>query len=338
MNMEKRIRVLIVDDSALVRQSLRCILESDSAIEVVGEAHNGREGYEKTAAIRPDVITMDLSMPVMDGHEAVCAIMEDMPTPIIVVSAMDSKTIVRALDLGAMDFVAVTQEIDQISGDLLEKIKVASRVKPIRRIRIRPIPRKIVPRRESATHVVALGISTGGPQALQVVLSKLPEHFPAAILVVQHISAGFIHGLVEWLSLTTPLHPQIAKEGDSVKSGTVLFAPDNYHMVLSENGRIHLMQDKGQPLIHIPSIDVMMQSVAETFGDLAIGVLMTGMGRDGVDGMIAIKQAGGMTLAQDERTSAIFGMNKVAIDAGVIDKVVALEQIADELTHLVERK
>lgn len=335
--MSDKIRVLVVDDSALVRQSLTAILSSDPAIEVVGEARNGKEGYEKTLLLKPNVITMDLTMPIMDGIEAIGRIMEECPTPIIVVSGRETKVIVKALALGAMDFVAVTQEIGEISADLIEKIKIASRVKPLRRMRIPAIPQKPVSKRELASRVVAIGVSTGGPQALQVLFSALPADFPAAILVVQHISPGFVQGLAEWLSLTSALHMQVAKVGDELKSGTVLFAPDSMHLTIDEQERIVLKEDVSRKTVHIPSIDVMMESVAEIYQEKAIGVIMTGMGRDGVSGISSIRRAGGTTLAQDEKTSGIFGMNKVAIDEGVIDRVLPLERIAEELVRLVRQ-
>lgn len=334
--MSDKIRVLIVDDSALVRQSLKAILSSDPEIEVVGEARNGKEGYDKTVLLRPNVITMDLTMPVMDGTEAIGKIMEDFPTPIIVVSSMNVKVIVRALAIGAMDFVAVTQEIGEISEDLIEKVRIASRVRPLRRMKIvNVIKKETATRKELATRVVTIGVSTGGPQALQVLFSSLPADFQAAILVVQHISPGFVQGLAEWLGQTSPLQMQVAKTGDELKKGTVLFAPDGMHMTVDEQERVVLKEDVSQKMIHIPSIDVMMESVADVYHKKALGVIMTGMGRDGVSGISMIKRNGGMTLAQDEKTSAIFGMNKIAIDTGVIDRVLPLEGIAQELKNIL---
>jgi two-component system chemotaxis response regulator CheB len=335
--MSDKIRVLIVDDSALVRQSLKAILSSDPEIEVVGEARNGKEGYDKTVLLRPNVITMDLTMPVMDGTEAIGKIMEDFPTPIIVVSSMNVKVIVKALAIGAMDFVAVTQEIGEISEDLIDKVRIASRVRPIRRMKIANVTKKEIPlRKELATRVVTIGVSTGGPQALQVLFSAMPADFPAAILVVQHISPGFVQGLAEWLSLTSPLVMHVAKAGDELKKGTVLFAPDGMHMTVDEQEKIVLKEDISQKMLHIPAIDVMMESVADVYQRKAGGVIMTGMGRDGVSGISTIKKNGGITLAQDEKTSAIFGMNKIAIDAGVIDRVLPLEGIAGELINLMQ--
>jgi two-component system chemotaxis response regulator CheB len=183
--------------------------------------------------------------------------------------------------------------------------------------------------------VVALGISTGGPQALQILLSKLPANFPAGILIVQHISSGFIQGLVEWLRVTSSLDIRVAKVGDTLRNGTIFFAPDDMHMTVDKQEKIVLKEDVSKKMLHVPSIDVMMQSVAEAYRGNAVGVIMTGMGRDGVEGISAIKSSGGYTLAQDEKTSAIYGMNKLAVEQGVIDRVLALEYIADELIRVI---
>jgi len=329
------IRVLIVDDSTLARQALTAILSADPEIEVIGEARNGKEGYEKTLALRPDVITMDITMPVMDGVQATELIMEEVPTPIVIVSSRDVQVIVKALGFGAMDFVASTGDLEDIKEDLLEKVKIASRVRPIRRMRIRPVSQRSIVSRGAASRVVALGISTGGPQALQVLLSKLPAQFPAGVLVVQHISPGFVQGLVEWLGVTSPLSVRVAKAGDLVKKGTVFFAPDGVHMTVNTDERIIFKEDVSRKMLHVPSIDVLMRSVAEVYRASAVGVIMTGMGRDGVDGIASIRAAGGRTIAQDEKTSVIYGMNKLAVDQGVIESVLPLDQMADELVRVV---
>jgi len=335
--MAGKIRVLIVDDSAFMREALKSIIEQNPDIEVVGLAKNGKEGVEKALLLKPDVITMDLKMPMMSGLEAIEAIMEESPIPIIVVSSMDITIIVKALSIGAMDFVAVTSDIETIAADLVTKIKIASRVKPLRRMKIKPCvikaPKELS--NKGTSKAVAIGISTGGPQALQQILAKLPLDFPAGILVVQHMSRGFIDGLAEWLNTTSCLHVSIAKAGDALKRGMILLAPDDLHMRIGDNGRIVLSENTSKDIIHVPSIDVMMKSVADYYGENAIGVIMTGMGQDGVEGIRAIRKASGRTIAQDEKTSVIFGMNKAAIDMGLIDKVIALESMAQELTNIV---
>ncbi len=333
--MANNIRVLIIEDSLLVRQALMAILASDPEIEVVGEAENGKEGYEKALALKPDVITMDITMPVMDGLQATKLIMEEIPTPIVIVSSRDVQVVVKALGFGAMDFVASTGDFNEIKEELIPKVKIASRVRALKRMNIRSVTPGPTGSREADSRVVALGISTGGPQALQVLLSKLPANFPACVLVVQHISSGFIQGLVEWLSATSPLEIRVAKAGETLKKGTVLFAPDNFHMIVDKQGKIVLTEDVSKKAIHIPSIDVMMRSVAEVYGRNAVGVIMTGMGKDGVEGISSIKSSGGCTIAQNEATSAIYGMNRLAVDQGLIERVVALESLADELIRVV---
>jgi len=262
--------------------------------------------------------------------------MRERPTPIIVVSSMDVKVIVKALTIGAMDFVAVTQEVDQIAQDLISKIKISAKVKPLRRITIRPVKKTQSLKQKEAFKIVAVGASTGGPQALQLLLSKLPKDFSAGILVVQHISQGFINGLTEWLRATSPLDITLAKTGDTVKTGTVYFAPDDFHMKIDNNGVISLTEDMSHKSFHVPSIDETMKSLAAAYKDNAVGVIMTGMGHDGAEGMCQIQQAGGATIAQDEKSSMIFGMNKTAIEKGCIDKIVPLERIAAELIKLTK--
>ena len=333
----KKIKVLIVDDSTLMREALRHIFEQDPDIEVVGAAKDGREGVEKARKLKPSVITMDLRMPVMSGLEAIESIMEESPIPVIVVSSMDTEVIVKALSMGAMDFVAVTNDIDTIASDLLMKVKVASRVRALRRYKVKPYSIKApkISKNTNLSKIIAVGVSTGGPQALQEVFSKLEPTFAAGILVVQHMSKGFIEGLAEWLNATSCLHIQVAKAGDALRDGLIMLAPDNYHTRIDENGLIVLSENTDKSILHVPSIDAMMRSTAESFKEDAIGLIMTGMGTDGVEGIKAIKKFGGVTLAQDEKTSVVFGMNKAAIESGSVDRVAALERIAAELKGML---
>lgn len=337
MTESKRIRVLIVDDSALMRNALKDILEQDRDIEVIGMARDGKEGVEKAMALKPDVITMDLRMPVMSGFDAIQNIMIEIPIPIIVVTSMDVNIVVKALSIGAMDFVAVTGDIDTISADLISKVRIASRVKALKRFSLKPNIDK--PARVASClrpcKLIAIGVSTGGPQSLHDIFPKLPKDFRAGIIVVQHMSKGFIEGLAEWLNTTSALHVSVAKAGDTVCEGTILLAPDSYHTTVDENGVVRLRENTDKAVIHVPSIDVMMRSVAESFGQDAIGVIMTGMGHDGVDGIKTIKKFGGKTIAQDEHSSVVFGMNAAAIDSKAVDEVLALERIAERLSQIV---
>lgn len=330
-----KIRVLIVDDSSLMREAIRSILAADDEIEVVGMAKDGKEGVEKALKLKPNVITMDLKMPQMSGLEAIEEIMQTEPISIIVVSSVDVKVVVKALDIGAMDFISVSQDIETIAHELLEKVKIASRVRPLRRMKkiSKPAPSKPVVKARTATKVVAIGVSTGGPQALMAVLRKLPADFNACVIVVQHMSRGFIEGMAEWLKSGTFLDVKVAKAGDIVKNGTVLIAPDDCHLEVIEDGSVSLREDKVSVCAHVPSIDVMMKSVAKVYGPTSLAVIMTGMGRDGVDGVCAIKKAGGVSIAQDRESSVIFGMNKVAYDVGCVDRMVPLDDIAAELIN-----
>ena len=341
-----KIRVLIVDDSPLFRDVLTSIINSDPSLEVIGTANNGQEGLEKTMAIKPDVITMDLTMPVMNGVEAIKKIMEDCPTPIIIASTMDTKTIIKAFGLGAMDFVSISLNIEKFSNQLIEKIKIASKVKPLKRLKTTlsffktPASTEAdsVGKKEKASKIVAIGVSTGGPNALAAVLSHLPHHLAAGLLIVQHISKGFVNGLADWLQSSTHLNIKVAQTNDVLKNNTILIAPDNYHIQIDGNSLINLSKSKDESKIHVPSIDEMMKSVSKSYGKNAIGVIMTGMGQDGVEGIRAIKMAGGITIAQDKETSVVFGMNKMAIDTGCVDKVLPLDKIADEIIKILNNK
>ena len=342
--MEKKIRVLAVDDSALTREALKTVLNSDPDIEVIGEARDGREGVRKALALKPDVITMDISMPIMTGFEAIESIMQKQPIPIIVLSSMDVKVIVKALEIGAMDFVLIVQELDEIAKELVEKVKIASKIKVLRRMKfiglkkrgLSPVSIQGKAAGEMPSHkVVAIGVSTGGPQALGEILSRLPDKFPASILIVQHISKGFVAGLVEWANPLTVLDVCVAKAADILRPGVIYFAPDDYNFVVGKDNKIELKEDTTKHMLHVPSIDEMMKSVAGSHGKNAIGVIMTGMGHDGIMGIEAIKKAGGRTIAQDEETSVIFGMNKLAIEKGCVDRVVSLENIVDAIVAML---
>jgi len=330
----KKIRVLIVDDSVLMREAIKSILESSELFEIVGLAGDGKEAVAKAALLKPDVITMDLKMPLLGGLDAIEQIMETNPIPIIVVSSMDKEVIIKTLAMGAMDFVAVTQEIDKLSEELIEKVKIASRVKPLRRMKLQCPQVKKQTNRSNVSKVVGMGVSTGGPQALMDIFMRLPSDFPAGIIVVQHMSKGFIDGLAEWLNSCSHLQVKVAAAGDILKSSTILLAPDDYNLTIDEDARIILSEDVKKSMLHVPSIDVMLKSVGEAFKSDAVGVLLTGMGRDGVEGMQTIKKSGGITIAQDEKSSVIFGMNKVAIDSGCIDRVVSLNKIPEELCEI----
>jgi two-component system chemotaxis response regulator CheB len=337
--MAEKISVLIVDDSPLVRESIRSALDSEPEIEVIGTACNGEEGVRKAVTLRPKVITMDLRMPVMDGFEAIERIMQEEPTPIIVVSSMDNESIGKTLDMGVMDILKLDKDINDVACALIEKVKIASRVKAMKRARHRPeSPRQVRVRPNCPFRVAAIGISTGGPQALRILFSGLNCGFPVGLLIVQHMSPGFIEGMADWLNSVSAIDVRVAWPGAILRPSSALIAPDCRHMEIDGDARIHLVEETEGRSMHIPSIDRMMKSVACAFGVNAIGVIMTGMGRDGVEGLKAIKKAGGLTIAQDESTSAIFGMNRVAIEEGIVDKVLPADEIAGEILATVYGK
>ncbi len=357
--MSQPIRILIVDDSALTRQLLRALFADEPAIEVIGEAGDGQAALAKMAELRPDLVLLDVRMPVMDGVETTRQIMAYYPTPILVLTASlsgyDVDITFQMLGAGALDVMEKPRLDDAAALDaariaLLRKVKLLARVKVVTHLRGRR--RKDTALTPSSTlteasadvakaahsafsvlhspfPVVVIGASTGGPKVIQQILAGLPDGFPAAVLIVQHIAQGFNAGLVEWLAATAPLPVLLAGEGSALTPGTALVAPDRYDLLIRPNGTVHL---SAQPLLlQRPSVDIAMQSVAERFGPATIGVLLTGMGRDGVAGMRAIKHAGGYTIAQDAASCAIYGMPRAAIEAGVVAAILPPEQIAAAL-------
>ena len=339
--MEKIVRVLIVDDSPYRQDALEAMLVTDPGIKVVGKANDGLEAVEMTERLRPTVLTMDFTMPRMNGREAIRNIMARTPTPIIVVSVTvesQMKFTFKCLELGALDFVPVRYDTERMARELIEKVKVASRVKVVRHVRpeivhrIRPVHKDFV-----TTKVIAIAASTGGPQALQQLLPCFPDDFPAGMVIVQHIAARFSKELAIWLDDKSRLTVKEAENGDRIKPGIVLVAPGDWHLFVRKDGSVRLGKEPRE-LIYVPSADVMLESIAKVYGPKALGVIMTGMGSDGAKGMAAMKAAGGRTLAQDEESSMVFGMNKVAIENGSIDQVVSLANLADAIINRIGRK
>lgn len=329
------IRVLIVDDSSFQREALAGLLETDPCIQVVGYACNGQEAVHQVGARNPDVITMDIQMPVMDGFRAIEQIMTQNPRPIIVTSSVDPETLARALSLGAMDYIAVGRDLNLIAPELIGKVKIAARITPIRRIAMTQATASQHPFGEGKdVKIIVVGVSTGGPSALMDLFSKLPVDLPAAILVTQHMLEGFTEGMVKHLQGCCPFNIEVATPGCALKPGTALIAPDHCHMRLAFNRRVELVDPETISAQYVPSADILMQSVARAFRDRVIGVVLTGMGQDGVAGIRAIKRSGGMTVAQDEATSVVFGMNRMAIESGCVDQVVPIQRMADHLVRL----
>lgn len=346
--MKERVRVLVVDDSALMRKLIPLILERDPDIEVVGTAMDGAFALKKIAELQPDVVTLDLEMPRMDGIETLRTIMRNVPLPVIVFSTHSREgaySTFKALALGAIDFVAKPKEaaagnLDPVAHQLAEKIKVAKRAggpKAIPKLEVEALaPQK---KRGHSTippsRIIAIGISTGGPNALQYVLSQIPADFPASFVIVQHMPEGFTDMFARRLDECCALDVQEAKSGDLLVAGRVLICPGNRHMMVRRmpRGEMAVLSD-GPPINgHRPSADVLFHSVAQEFGLTAVGVLMTGMGDDGSEGLGAIKLAGGMTIAQSEETCVVGGMPRAAIVKGYVNKVLPLDGMAAYLVH-----
>ncbi len=341
------IRVLVVEDSPLMCKVITNFLNLDPQILVAGIAHNGKEAVEIVPRLKPDIITMDIHMPVMDGYEATRQIMAYNPTPILVVSSSVFKVgmekVFKAISYGALDVLDKGElEIvgDKKSGDaLIDKIKFLSSVKvihhPLAKLKIeRPIGVLEVPRKKVLDRVVAFVASTGGPHALREVLKRFPKNFPCGIVIVQHITSGFVEGLVDWLDNECQLKVKIGADSEEIRPGVAYIAPDNLQMRVGGDGMITLSDEPAYEG-HRPSGDVLLESVARAYGKGGVATILTGMGRDGAMGMKAIKQLHGQTIAQDERSCVVFGMPKVAIEMDVIDKVLPLERIAEEIAGML---
>ena len=347
------IRVLIVDDSAFMRNALTKMLSSDPEITVVGTAWNGLDAIEKVAELKPDLVTMDIEMPRMDGIEALRRIMATNPVPVIMVSSLTTegaRSTLDALDLGAIDFVPknlsdLSVNIVKVREILIEKIKQIGGRVPGRRRLSRPAPAPAAPapvrsgyRTERRIGIVAIATSTGGPKALQDVIPKLPKDLSVPVIVVQHMPPAFTGPFAERLNEISGLTVKEAEEGEPLRPGVVLVAPGRGHLSVrrARPGECVVAVSENRPdLIYRPSADVMMSSVAEMYPGRALGVILTGMGNDGEKGMRAIKSSGGRTLAQDEATCVVYGMSRAVVEAGLADKVVPIEEVAGEIVNAV---
>ena len=352
--MSDKIKVLIVDDSALIRMTLRKMLEKYPDIEIIGYAKNGKEALEFIEKKRPDVITLDFEMPIMDGITVLKKIMEmSEPIPCIMVSAhagKGSEITLKALDIGAIDFVtkptALSKELDKLELELIEKIRAAKSVdlKKIRRKIIKPKieEKKLeIPRFEIKHEIpvstkykaVLIGISTGGPPALQEILPKFPENFPVPLVVAQHMPPGFTKAMADRLDKLCPLKVVEANDGDILQKGKIFIGKAGYHIKIKKRGSIPYLNITKQPedTLYHPQVDIMYETAAESLKGDVIAVIMTGMGSDGSIGLEKLKKYGAYVIAQDKETSAVFGMPRVAIEKGLVDKVVSLHNIPEEI-------
>jgi two-component system, chemotaxis family, protein-glutamate methylesterase/glutaminase len=341
--MRKPVRVLVVDDSALMRKLIPQILERADSIQVVGTAMNGEIGLKKIEELAPQVITLDLEMPGLNGIETLKQIMRRWHLPVIVVSSHSTagaSITLKALALGAVDFVAkpsdVSARMPEIAEELIAKILAAAQS---RSVNVQFLPdtapadqsRKQDP--AAPTRIVAIGVSTGGPNALQYVFSQLPAEFSGSIVAVQHMPDGFTELFARRLDETCPMRVKEAQSGDLLLAGRVLICPGNRHMKVKRLplGNVAILADDEPVNGHRPSVDILFRSVAEEFGPQSIGVLMTGMGEDGAAGLGAIRAAGGLTIAQNQDTCVVFGMPRAAIERGYAMRVVSLQELPNAL-------
>jgi two-component system, chemotaxis family, protein-glutamate methylesterase/glutaminase len=349
----KKVRVLIVDDSAFMRKVLETIFNSDTQLQVIGHAKDGREAVALAESLKPDVITMDINMPHMDGLQATAQIMTTNPHPIVIVSSESrdgAASTVKALELGAIEFVAkssgaIDLDMQSIREDLLRKVKMAAKVRVVRTASrlaatLQSLPSAVPSVSRPAPFVsqssqvadqrfpvVVLAASTGGPATVMRLAPGFTQEFPAAVILVQHMPAAFTTQFAAQLAEFTEIRVKEAEAGESLQPGNLYICPGAQHLRVNPLGRIQLDAVTGRIAGYLPNIDVTMESVAAYGGALSIGVVLTGMGNDGALGAKAIKKAGGHVIAQDEATSVIFGMPAEAIKLQVVDQVLGLDDV-----------
>ncbi|WP_408098057.1 chemotaxis response regulator protein-glutamate methylesterase [Peredibacter sp. HCB2-198] len=346
--MQQKIRVLLVDDSAVIRTMLQKILSSDPDIEVVGTAPDPYVGREKLVALKPDVMILDIEMPKMDGITFLTKVMEHFPTRTIIFSSLSlerSEVALKCLEVGAIDTMAkpaidVSKGVMAFKDELIAKVKMVAKSKlPTKKKSlslVNPVAKTHSPSSGAllrTTHqILAVASSTGGTEALKVLLSGLPADIPGTV-IVQHMPAVFTKTYAEHLNKMFPFEVKEAEDGDKVLPGRVLIAPGDFHMEIVRSGGYYNVKLHQQPAMHgvRPAADYLLKSVAHYAGSNAIGIVLTGMGKDGAQGLLEMKKAGSYNLAQNEETCVIFGMPKVAIECGAIDKVMPLDEIAGEV-------
>ncbi|KAB2879589.1 chemotaxis-specific protein-glutamate methyltransferase CheB [bacterium] len=377
------IKILIAEDSPTVTMILQKIFAADDECQVIGTAKNGKEAIDKVKLLRPDIVTMDIRMPVMDGFEATKQIMTSHPTPILVISASvgkdDLNIAFNAIRAGALDIVEkpkgnLAMDYEYIGRDLIKKVKILSGVKVFHHVSGKAISaradskqassgdmpltpasnkfgiktpstrellaadKRLYPKAKTSSkppEVVAIASSTGGPSALLKILKNLPDTFQIPIVIVQHICEGFGQGFVDWLNKECNLTVKTAERGEVLTQGNIYVAPDGFHLLIDPGKVVRL--SKSMPINGLrPCATLMMETAAKVYGGATIGVILTGMGRDGADGMKAIKDAGGLTIAQSPETCVVFGMPKEAIELGVVDKILPIERIANDLEYVTK--
>lgn len=350
------IKVLVVDDSAFMRKILSDIINSHPSIEVVSTAKNGEEAISKIQKLNPDVVTLDVEMPIMDGLSALQKIMDDCPVPVLMLSGLTkagTDATIKALQYGAVDFIAKPSNIFKINVDdmkkhLFEKIVIASKVKYRKKLLYKPSTPRIIKKefrtrnnisnRNKFKKIVAIGTSTGGPRALQNILPHIPKDINAAIVIVQHMPPGFTKSLANRLDSISEISIKEAEQNDILLPGHAYIAPGSQHMeVIKEGDNFRIKLHKDSPVSgHRPSVDVLMESLARTNFSDVIGVILTGMGSDGAMGLKSLKNNSAYIIAQNEESCVVFGMPKSTIKLGVVDKVLPIDDISNEIIKAVE--
>jgi len=347
-----RIKVLIVDDSAFMRKIISNILAGSPEIEVMGTAKNGQEAIEKVTHLRPDVVTMDIEMPVLDGLQALGYIMSECPTRVIMLTGAESEhgdMTMTAFQYGAIDFIQkpsgnISLDMEKIRDDLIKKVIVAARIE-VHKLGF--IEEKVIKKEKIVSYVrtrvkkiIIIGSSTGGPRALQQVIPLLPSNLQAPVLVVQHMPAGFTKSLAERLNSQSMMRVREAVEGEIIKQGTVLIAPGDFHMIVKQqkiDGELCevIALTKGDKVQGVrPSVDVLLESVASIYKENSVGVILTGMGSDGSDGIKKLKLAGGKVIAEDESTCVVYGMPRSVIEQNLADHVLPIHKIAQSIVEI----
>ncbi|WP_371369009.1 Protein-glutamate methylesterase/protein-glutamine glutaminase [Sporomusa rhizae] len=348
------IRLLVVDDSVFMRKLLSDLFAGEADFTVIDTARNGKEAVDKVKKLKPDLVTMDVEMPIMDGLKALELVMKECPTPVVMISSLTQAGAVatlQALELGAVDFIAKTagpiSSVSGIKNEILNKCRAAARANVLQLTKARATSTVSLLQKTHSTpmglqdeRIVAIGTSTGGPRALQEVITKLPGNIPCGVLVVQHMPPGFTKSLADRLNSLSSVTVKEAEQNDVIRPGLVLIAPGDYHMLIEREGGKAVVKLNQNPPIggHRPAVDPMMESVARVFGSKTIGVILTGMGHDGAKGIQAIKQQNGQTIAEDQSTAVVYGMPKSAIEMGVVDKTAPITGIAAEILRALSKQ
>jgi len=344
-----KIRVLVVDDSAFVRRAIIRMFEDSSDISIIDVASDGVMAIELIKKLQPDVVTLDVQMPVLDGLSALERIMKECPVPVVMLSSLTGKggdQTLRALELGAVDFIDKSSaggpmEFGNLLRELTSKIHVAARIDLQKLVKQKPVERPVspasTPNRGSGTDIVLIGVSTGGPPALQTILAALPPTFPVPILIVQHMPVGFTASLAERLNRVCRITVKEAQDGEAPLPGTVYIAPGGMHLKLRRSGDDLLLRLDRAPedTLHKPSVDVLFNSAAETCGGKTVAFILTGMGRDGAEGARTLKKVGGRIVVESESTAVVFGMPKAVQESISVDGSVPLSQVADTMLRMI---